>query len=507
MPPSCAILGSATATLNANPAAIKKVYEELRLSASKQFYGIQYEPIDRSGLSEADFKRDINAVLASLIPVESPVPLIRIGGDADGAYLLPDDFKTISACFSPGVDNRKLFEDELVTRFGMKTHMCDLSSDLERFSTPLIPNFQTFKKCWLDVHDDKDSITLASWVKELAGPRDDLMLQMDIEGAEFRNILACDDATLFRFRIVAMEIHGLFNFGDVDIFYRVLKPFFEKLTQNFAPLHIHPNNYNDAIEIPGVAGNIPNCIELIMLRKDRFNLAPGQELIAPQLPHPLDIINTVRRAPIIMNEFWLGDRERGVSATLKLLSEEMAFVRYSLGNEVNALNSSINTIVDFVSAFAASNTPPPETHLNESGLIEVADGKFFELDAALSGYPKYGVVNNCKEIDFFFHTEENFNARITIDFADTKKILLVKIYNRKDGAGDRTKTLFISIGKSPNDIESSRYIIPLTREFANGREPAILKISEGVVGRYLTIASPSKTYLHFQAVEAFVSPD
>ena len=32
------------------------------------------------------------------------VDLVRIGGDGDGGYLLPDNFKSVKYCFSPGVD-------------------------------------------------------------------------------------------------------------------------------------------------------------------------------------------------------------------------------------------------------------------------------------------------------------------------------------------------------------------------------------------------------------------
>lgn len=38
-------------------------------------------------------------------PKPSPVPLVRIGGDWDGAYLVPDDLAGVAACFSPGVNN------------------------------------------------------------------------------------------------------------------------------------------------------------------------------------------------------------------------------------------------------------------------------------------------------------------------------------------------------------------------------------------------------------------
>jgi L-lysine 2,3-aminomutase len=114
----------------------------------------------------------------------SPCELIRIGGDADGAYLLPNDLEGITACFSPGVFNRKDFEDELAVRFNIRSHMCDLSSDEHLFKTPIIQGMQTFKKLWLDISGEQ-SITLADWIAEQEPDgKGDFILQMDIEGAE-----------------------------------------------------------------------------------------------------------------------------------------------------------------------------------------------------------------------------------------------------------------------------------------------------------------------------------
>src|SRR5690554_7786815 len=60
--------------------------------------------------------------------------LLRIGGDADGSYLVPDDLHGVSACFSPGVNKIKYFEDYLTDRYGIECHMCDFS---DRKSTRL----------------------------------------------------------------------------------------------------------------------------------------------------------------------------------------------------------------------------------------------------------------------------------------------------------------------------------------------------------------------------------
>ena len=66
--------------------------------------------------------------------------------------------------------------------------MCDFSSDQDKLRTPLVEGMQTFKKKWLDIDGGKDSISLKEWVEELSPDTSkDLILQIDIEGAEYRN--------------------------------------------------------------------------------------------------------------------------------------------------------------------------------------------------------------------------------------------------------------------------------------------------------------------------------
>ena len=60
-----------------------------------------------------DVSEDILFVASVMKPKASPFGLIQIGDNKDGAYLAPDNLQGISYCFSPGVSDRKTFEDEL----------------------------------------------------------------------------------------------------------------------------------------------------------------------------------------------------------------------------------------------------------------------------------------------------------------------------------------------------------------------------------------------------------
>ena len=284
-------------------------------------------------------------VINLLRPVPCPYTLIRLGGCVDGAYLIPADLDGIKSCFSPGVCNSKEFEDELSHKFKIKCHLCDYSSTPDQLATPLVDGLQTFEKLWLDIDDSDISISLGNWVKKHAPSKgDDLMLQMDIEGAEYRNIFLTSLSTLSRFRIVVIEIHrldkleqGEFTFnlftrislawhhllpalkplGRLPIlgqcltfFSRKLEPFLlapilHKLSLTHRCIHAHPNNCLGEFIDSRSGMNISRVIELSFLRKDRFHGSP-ENYFSPKLPHPLDIKSNISTKPeIVLNQYWL----------------------------------------------------------------------------------------------------------------------------------------------------------------------------------------------------------
>lgn len=44
----------------------------------------------------------LEAFISKVRPVDCGIELIRIGGEADGGYLIPNDLEGIEYCFSPG---------------------------------------------------------------------------------------------------------------------------------------------------------------------------------------------------------------------------------------------------------------------------------------------------------------------------------------------------------------------------------------------------------------------
>ena len=439
--------------------------------------------------------------LKLLIPSSSPFELVRIGGTGDGAYLVPNDLDGIDACFSPGVDNFKNFEDQLANQYGIKCHMCDFTSDLEKFRTPLVEGMQTFKKKWLDVDGSNDSISLKEWVEELSPDVDkDLILQIDIEGAEYRNLLAADSGTLERFRIIVIELHGLGKFKSPEIFSKEVGPLLVKLNKTHVSIHAHPNNCcGDTID-PETGLNIPNVIEITYLRRDRFK-GDESQYIQPQLPHPLDINWNVREnPPIHLNENWLTSSNRSIESQLKVLSDSLNFACW----ERDQLKT---TLREFTNLQRLSNV---NLHASIQGKIKdgsalveekrpnLAIGKRFVVNKSYHSYPAEGVVNENPK--FFFHTGFGRNQSITIDMEKSSKLQCLIIGNRGDACQGRASSLFCVIHDAGNFSIHNALPVVVTDEFLGPGGVKSITPLYGKEGRYLTIFSPIRTSLHFSSI-------
>jgi hypothetical protein len=284
---------------------------------------------------------EIRDALEALIPVNGGIPLIRVGSAFDGGYLLPDDFQDIEACFSPGTNNFKDFEDQLVREHGIKSFMCDYSSDIAKLKTPIISGMQFFDKKWLDVEQSPFSLDINEWVAGNASPGSDLILQMDIEGAEYRNLIHASDETMFRFRMIVLELHDLNLLSNATFLYRVFKPALEKISKNFVCVHLHPNNCRRDFNF-GVDIVVPQVVEVTFLRKDRIKAGKNAKKAAPiELPHRLDTSNALQLPPLDAKGVFLKNAEpiKSEINSLKLMNQYLLFMNSLHHRELMALKA------------------------------------------------------------------------------------------------------------------------------------------------------------------------
>ncbi|WP_196793208.1 FkbM family methyltransferase [Erythrobacter litoralis] len=228
----------------------------------------------------------LRAMLAGLHPVRTEHDLVRLGGEADGGYLVPDDLDGIAAVFSPGVDRTAGFERDCIA-LGMKSFQADGS--IER--SPLQDDANDFLAKFIGIENSDETITLDDWVAAKAPGLDDLLLQMDIEGHEWLALAQVSDAVLSRFRVVVLELHHLDALAT-DFGRTLMQPVIQRLTRHFDVVHMHANNHGNAVVTR--EGELLELVEVTLLRKDR---STTREPVT-QLPHPLDRDNVPDRPPI-----------------------------------------------------------------------------------------------------------------------------------------------------------------------------------------------------------------
>lgn len=223
-------------------------------------------------------------LLKELTPKNYGHQEIRIGGNDDGGYVVPNDFTGVTECFSPGCAGYWHFEEFLETKFGIHSHICD--SEDQRPKN--LGHKQDFEPYYLGPATEKNYITLEDWVNKVQlSHKNEFILQIDIESAEYLTLIATSSELLKRFRIIVIELHHLEVIKNRHAFEMLYRPFFTKLLDSFDVTHAHANNccgnwhYRDI--------SFPVTLELTLHRKDR-RLSEGKPKIGlsnldfPNLP-------------------------------------------------------------------------------------------------------------------------------------------------------------------------------------------------------------------------------
>ncbi len=227
------------------------------------------------------------------MPIDCGIELIRVGGAHDGGYLIPDDLSGVSHCFSPGVSTIATFEKHLIERYGILSFLADYSVD----SMPGELQLGDFEKKFISSQYGESFITLQSWMdNKLTGSEGDLILQMDIEGAEYDSIVSTSHSYLNKFRIIVIELHWL----DEMVFdtFNIFGSIFRKLTENHKVVHLHPNNCCGVFTFNGI--EIPRVMEVTLLRHDRLRGCEPRT----DFPHTLDAKNVLEKPDILLPRVW-----------------------------------------------------------------------------------------------------------------------------------------------------------------------------------------------------------
>lgn len=191
--------------------------------------------------------------------------LIRLGGDKDGGYWVPQSLIGIVGCISPGVGESTKFEDELWDKHKIPSMLIDAS-----VKPPNLVSKSVFVSKYIKSvkHNNPEATTLAECVRRADAifGNGDLILQMDIEGDEYEVLNEISEECLSRFRIIIIEFHNLERWRNNIFFRQEVYPALEKLYKQFLVVNFEYNQINDT-RYHLYGQYLPTCLEVTFLSR------------------------------------------------------------------------------------------------------------------------------------------------------------------------------------------------------------------------------------------------
>jgi hypothetical protein len=209
----------------------------------------------------------------------------RLGLPRDGGYVVVDGL-SYDAYISCGISHETSFDEDFVARYpGIPAHAYDGTVD----RPASLPARVVFHRVNIGPTNTRATTTLRRHTRA----HEDIFLKMDIEGHEWRWLLAVTKEDLLSFKQIVVELHGLWD--DAWEAPRAEKEeAVRRLAETHYLVHAHGNNYS-----PKRAA-VPYVLEATYVRKDvgvaGLNTTP--------FPVPgLDRPNDPRRADHVLCEW------------------------------------------------------------------------------------------------------------------------------------------------------------------------------------------------------------
>jgi hypothetical protein len=220
------------------------------------------------------------ALFELLEPVAlSNCTLERFGEQYDGGYLVCANLlNDVKSGYSYGISGYDGWGCDIASKLGVTVHQYDCFDTTQ----PVCSSGKTVfhAECIADVQKVEDGRPFGTLADHFATNGDQsrqVVLKMDVEGAEWDSLLHAPAETLNRIDQLAIELHYI----DDEKFIRVV----QRLKEFFYLAHLHFNNVSCA---EGLEPFPAWAYEALFVSKRLSKVDPG---VRPQLPHPLDALN------------------------------------------------------------------------------------------------------------------------------------------------------------------------------------------------------------------------
>lgn len=206
---------------------------------------------------------------------------VRLGRDNDGGYVMVADLLAGGVAYSLGISDDVSWDRAMAER-GYDVFQYDhtietLPESNKRF------RFEKTGICGF-AQDDEVFRSLDTLIARNGhAGRDDLVLKIDIEGAEWDVFSTILDSTLLRFSQIVVEFHWFDKAGDNEFFGKAYAAL-SKLGTHFVPVHVHANNHYDFRVVGGVV--VPPLVEVTYIRRGTLQTDPCTRTFPTDLDQP-----------------------------------------------------------------------------------------------------------------------------------------------------------------------------------------------------------------------------
>lgn len=208
---------------------------------------------------------------------DQEVHLCRVGGNADGGYIMAKPYSDERIAYSLGIGKNVSWDRQMADE-GYRIYQYD-------HTIKKLPQAHT-NFCWkkIGVTADRDSNnmrTLKSLMKENGHEKKQgMILKMDIEGCEWDVLNKINIETLNQFDQIAIEFHRL---SDIKMRNRILGAL-KKISGSFAMIHIHGCNYSWVNYCNCLA--TPDTFEATLVNRNKYHVVKKSKILPCGLDWP-----------------------------------------------------------------------------------------------------------------------------------------------------------------------------------------------------------------------------
>jgi len=204
---------------------------------------------------------------------------IRIGRRNDGGYVLIDDERQTRVCYSFGIGLDASWDHEMAVR-GAVIYQYDHHLDKPPQQHP---SFR-FYSIGAGPISHGNIKTVQDLIDENGhGTESEMILKMDIEGAEWDILDQVSVPLLKQFVQIVVELHGMSEMRSMDWCARAERVLL-KLSESHVPVHVHGNNFSLFDIVEGVP--VPQVVEVTFARRSSYSTKAGTERFPTDIDQP-----------------------------------------------------------------------------------------------------------------------------------------------------------------------------------------------------------------------------